>query len=107
VAARAAELDRELPYRLIANLAAERPLLVLVDDLHWADAPSLRWLVHLAPRLEGLPVALVLAARPLTGGREEQLVDRLASDRSVRVLRPAELSETAGDLAAWPGVTSA
>ena len=50
-------------YWLIANLAAQRPLVIAVDDAHWADAPSLRWLVHLAARIEGLPAALLLAVR--------------------------------------------
>jgi predicted ATPase len=40
-------------YWLVANLAASRPLLIVVDDAHWADEPSLRWLAYLAPRLEG------------------------------------------------------
>ena len=44
-------------YWLTANLAAERPLLVLVDDLHWADLASLRWLAYLAQRLDGLAVS--------------------------------------------------
>src|SRR5215469_4298402 len=50
-------------YWLIANLAARRPLVIAVDDAHWADAPSLRWLAHLAARIDGLPIALLLAAR--------------------------------------------
>ena len=41
-------------YWLVVNLAARRPLLIAVDDAHWADEPSLRWLAYLAPRLEGL-----------------------------------------------------
>src|SRR5215207_4460445 len=41
---------------LAANLAAHGPLLLSVDDVHWADAPSLRWLGYLARRLDGLPV---------------------------------------------------
>ena len=40
-------------YWLAANLSAA-PLLIAVDDAHWADEPSLRWLAYLAPRLEGL-----------------------------------------------------
>src|SRR5581483_2796684 len=32
---------------LTVNLSARGPLVVLADDLHWADAPSLRWLVFL------------------------------------------------------------
>ena len=50
-------------YWLAANLAARRPLMIAVDDAHWADAPSLRWLAHLAARIDGLPIALLLAAR--------------------------------------------
>ena len=42
-------------YWLAANVASRTPTLVVVDDLHWADEPSLRWLVYLARRLEGLP----------------------------------------------------
>src|SRR5918996_1082548 len=50
---------------LLANLAARRPALVVVDDVHWADPPSLRWLGHLARRLDGLPL---LVAVPLRAG---------------------------------------
>jgi DNA-binding NarL/FixJ family response regulator len=50
-------------YWLVANIAARLPLVLVVDDLHWADTPSLRWLAHLAARLDGLPTALFLAAR--------------------------------------------
>jgi len=50
-------------YWLVANLAARQPLVLAVDDMHWADAPSLRWLAHLAARVEHLPVALLLAVR--------------------------------------------
>src|SRR6476620_9488132 len=30
-------------YWLAANLAVREPLVLAVDDVHWADAPSLRW----------------------------------------------------------------
>jgi hypothetical protein len=50
-------------YWLVANLAARGPLVIAVDDAHWADEPSLRWLAHLAARIEGLPAALLLAVR--------------------------------------------
>src|SRR4051812_22410371 len=35
-------------YWLVANLAAERPLLIAVDDLQWVDAASAQWLAYLA-----------------------------------------------------------
>jgi hypothetical protein len=31
-------------YWLAAELAASHPLLLTIDDAHWADPPSLRWL---------------------------------------------------------------
>jgi hypothetical protein len=34
-------------YRLTANLARDRPLALLVDDAHWADGASLRFLAYL------------------------------------------------------------
>ncbi|WP_267244052.1 AAA family ATPase [Streptomyces sp. PR69] len=46
-------------HRLVTALAPRRPLLITVDDLHWADRDSLQWLAHLMARLDGLPVALV------------------------------------------------
>jgi DNA-binding CsgD family transcriptional regulator len=50
-------------YWLIAGLGAERPLLLAVDDVQWADADSLRALAYLAVRLSDLPVALVITLR--------------------------------------------
>jgi DNA-binding CsgD family transcriptional regulator len=50
-------------YWLTANLAAREPLVLAIDDAHWADAPSLRWLSHLAARIDRLPVLLLLATR--------------------------------------------
>jgi len=50
-------------YWLTANLAARGPLVLAVDDAHWSDAASLRWLSHLAARIGGLPVLLLLTAR--------------------------------------------
>ena len=49
-------------YWLTANLAARRPLLIAVDDVHWTDRASLRSLSYLTARLEGLPVTVLLAA---------------------------------------------
>jgi predicted ATPase len=50
-------------YWLTLNLAAQRPLLLAVDDLHWADRPSLRFLAYLARRLDGAPVLLAATLR--------------------------------------------
>ncbi|MEV8514867.1 AAA family ATPase [Dactylosporangium sp. NPDC051484] len=49
--------------RLLAAAAERRPLLVVLDDLHWADLSSLRLLHHLADHLTGAPVLLVATRR--------------------------------------------
>ena len=64
-------------YWLAANLAAAQPLIVAVDDVHWSDAASLRWLFHLAARIDSLPVALLLAAR--AGPDQPPLLDEIRS----------------------------
>jgi tetratricopeptide (TPR) repeat protein len=40
------------------------PLVLLLDDVHWADQETLRWLAALAEHLGDLPVLLVIAYRP-------------------------------------------
>lgn len=40
------------------------PVVLLLDDLHWADAESLGWLTSFAPRAEVLPLLIVVAYRP-------------------------------------------
>ncbi|MFC7471891.1 AAA family ATPase [Actinomadura keratinilytica] len=39
------------------------PLILIIDDAHWADQESLRWLAAFAQRLDDLPVLLVVAHR--------------------------------------------
>ncbi|MBE2316548.1 AAA family ATPase [Solirubrobacter sp. CPCC 204708] len=82
-------------YWLAANLASEQPLLIVVDDAHWADAPSLRFLDALARRVEDLPVLLAIGARPAEPGAEQALIDGLATAPATRVLRPQALSASA------------
>jgi DNA-binding CsgD family transcriptional regulator len=84
-------------YWLVANLAEERPLVLLVDDLHWADVPSLRFLEYLGRRLDGLRVAVAAAQRPHEPGAPEELLRTLAGGPGARVLRPAPLREEAVD----------
>jgi DNA-binding SARP family transcriptional activator len=49
---------------VLAATAGERPPVVLVDDLHWADTASLEALAYLARRLRGNPLLLVVTWRP-------------------------------------------
>jgi DNA-binding NarL/FixJ family response regulator len=75
------------------NLAASRPVLLLVDDAQWSDAASLRWLGFLVRRLEGVPLALVLAVRAGEIDGEAALLDELGLDPTMEVIHPAVLSD--------------
>jgi DNA-binding NarL/FixJ family response regulator len=77
---------------LVVNLTAERPLLLAIDDLHWCDRPSLRFLAYLARRLEGMPVLVATTARVSEPGTDAALLAELAHDPLAVVVRPGPLS---------------
>ena len=49
--------------RFITDLATTRPLLIVIDDVHWADDASLEAVLALAQRIASRPVLLVLTYR--------------------------------------------
>jgi DNA-binding CsgD family transcriptional regulator len=77
---------------LVANLAAERAVLLELDDAQWADAPSMRFLVYLARRLEGVPALIALAVRSEEAGGQSALVAQLAGTQPALVAHPRALS---------------
>ncbi len=81
-------------YWLCADLAERQPLCVIVDDAHWADAPSLRFVGFLVPRLEELAVALVIAARLPEAREHAGLLESLVSDATAETVTPAPLTPT-------------
>jgi hypothetical protein len=89
-------------YWLTATMAQRSPVLLAIDDLHWVDEPSQRFVAHLARRLDGLPVLLVLTAREprpaaaqAAGPITATPLAALAGDLGSTILRPAVLSEAA------------
>jgi tetratricopeptide (TPR) repeat protein len=82
-------------YWLTLNLAAERPLALIVDDLHWVDVPSLRFLAYLAHRLEGQPVLLAVGLRSAEPGADAALLADIAADPLATHVRPSPLSVSA------------
>ena len=75
-------------YWLLANLADGNPLLLVVDDLHWTDPQTGRWLTYLASRLADVPV-LVLAAARLADPDGEEMLARIEATAGVS---PVELA---------------
>jgi DNA-binding CsgD family transcriptional regulator len=82
-------------YWLCANLGRRSPLLLCVDDVHWADQASLRFLHYLGRRLEELPVAVVAAARPAQPDDGSPLLAALAVGPPAEVIVLAPLSDQA------------
>ncbi len=101
-----AEAVAVLVKQSVTALAARGPLLLVVDDLQWADAASLRWLGHFMAPLEGLPVALLATMsrdhiEPC--GKQHDRAARVslaavASDFHQRVVLPGLNSESVGFL---------
>jgi DNA-binding CsgD family transcriptional regulator len=79
-------------YWLCVNLAQQRPVLATVDDAQWADRASLRFVSYLAGRLDELPIALFVAARPAEGEAEREQLDGLAVGTPALLMRPRPLS---------------
>ncbi|MEA2439835.1 MAG: hypothetical protein QOH76_1259 [Thermoleophilaceae bacterium] len=82
-------------YWLVAKLAEERPLVMAVDDAHWADAPSLRFLAYLANRIRDLPVLLVVGLRPSEPGAPLALLDQVTTGGGTQAIAPGPLSREA------------
>src|SRR6266702_3050486 len=80
-------------YWLAVNLAAARPLVIAVDDAHWADLPSLRCLAYLAPRIEGLALTVLITVRPSRPAEEPPPLAAIRAEATV--VRPRLLSEAA------------
>jgi len=100
--ASSAPADAALP-GIVAELAAQAPTVLVVEDLHWADDATLDVLRYLVRRIDGLPAVLVLtvradetaANRPL-----QQLLGAVAGPGSIRLelgpLSTAAVAELAG-----------
>lgn len=90
----------ELIFRVLERLASDDPMLLILEDVHWADQTSLELLHHLAHRATSFKMLLVAtyrsdemhAAHPL-----RRLLGSLAHDRVGEEMRlePLDREETA------------
>jgi DNA-binding CsgD family transcriptional regulator len=82
-------------YGLAARLAEQGPVLLTVDDVHWCDAASLRFLAYLRNRLEGLPLALLCTTRPKPYSADPAALYGLLGDPGTVWIHPRPLSPAA------------
>jgi DNA-binding SARP family transcriptional activator len=103
---------------LIADTSASQPLMLVLDDLQWADLPSLELLTFVTGQLAEAPVLLACTVRELEVGRNDAVVEALAalsrghatrriSLRGLSHLATAELVELASGRPVEPEVTAA
>jgi DNA-binding CsgD family transcriptional regulator len=77
-----------------------RPLVVILEDLHWGDVATLKLLEHLVPRLGGMALLLMATYREPSAERNDALVgvlEELLRKRLAQVieLEPFSEAETA------------
>jgi tetratricopeptide (TPR) repeat protein len=80
--------------------ASAMGLLLIFDDLHWADTPTLHLLQHLGRRAAGLPMCVMLAYRTLDADSSPAFADTLAAlaregARGPLILPPLDPQNTA------------
>ena len=95
---------------LVEELSGAQPLVVGLDDLQWADPPSLLTVAALSRRLAYLPVVLVACLRPVPRNQELTRLLSLLLDTprvrhmSVRGLDPDDVTKlVAASIARAPG----
>ncbi|MGW1784003.1 BTAD domain-containing putative transcriptional regulator [Streptomyces sp. NPDC002143] len=87
-------LTQDAVCEVLRTLAAQRPLVLCVDDLHWADPSSLGLLDMLARRRCGWRIGLVFTVwdwRITTDGRLRRVLADILRGPRARVLRLPEL----------------
>jgi tetratricopeptide (TPR) repeat protein len=87
---------------VLCGLAAQRPVLILLDDLQWADSASISLLFHLARRIPGSRVLIVGAYRPdeIALGRDGPSAGFAQQQRDRHPLEPvlSEFKHDFGDI---------
>ena len=84
--------------QVIESAAADTPLVVVVDDLHHADAASAALLRYVADRIVALPVLVLATQRPATADRHEVIaeLDLLGRKADTIELKGLDVADVAG-----------
>ncbi|HEV2258569.1 MAG TPA: AAA family ATPase [Streptosporangiaceae bacterium] len=83
--------------RFLQHLAEQRPLVVVLEDWHWADDASVQLLEHLLPLTRAVPLLVVCTTRPQQDGPPARLIDAARREVAGRpaVVRLIPLSDAA------------
>jgi len=97
-------------FDVLARTAAAQPVLLVLDDIHWADEPTMLLIAHVAERIAEIPVLMVGlyrdtevdAGRPLSRTFEELARRRLARRMSLERLHANGVAQMLTGLAGQP-----
>lgn len=87
---------------LLDRITAERPLLLVLEDLHWSDPPTVHLIGYLARRRSTAalmllgsfrPTEVIVTEHPLAGLRQELRLHRLCTELDLEDLSEAEVGE--------------
>jgi predicted ATPase len=81
--------------RLLRHLCLQRPYVLVIDDVHDADAASLRLLARLTQDARSMPLLIVMTAREAELGARQREVAELTRD--LAIVRIAPLTEEASN----------
>lgn len=73
---------RELTHAIEA-IAAEQPLALKLEDIHWSDASTLDWLAHMARRPEPARLMVLATFRPSDAAAAKAGLDRIVTELAV------------------------
>jgi serine/threonine protein kinase/tetratricopeptide (TPR) repeat protein len=92
--------------KFIERVAEEQPLLLVLEDLHWAGESTMLLLQHIARQLDSMPVLIIgsyrdtelAVSRPLARVMEDLLRQRLAGDIVLSRLLEADVAKMLQEL---------
>ena len=82
-------------YWLTSNISSTGPIALVVDDCHWADPPSLRFLAYVSTRCDELGVLVIVTVRDGEPSTVKELLETLRADPRAVLIEPASLSTSA------------
>ena len=77
---------------LMSNISSTGPIAILVDDCHWADPPSLRFLAYVSARCDELGVLVIVTVRDGEPSTAKELLVALRADPRAVLIEPTSLS---------------
>ncbi|HXD65085.1 MAG TPA: AAA family ATPase [Solirubrobacteraceae bacterium] len=75
-------------YWRAVEMTQDAPVMLVIDDAHWSDALSMRWLAYMANRVDQEPILLVVASRPGGIGTTVDVWSAILSTATVVDLAP-------------------